>query len=199
MNVHTWNQATGNGGIGILNAASQNIFFGCYLDFTDLVLEVAQYISFSGGFFLGNAQLVFAAQRPADAVLGVSISDSVWYDCNVPSFAVNETQGAWASVTDLTVSGTAFCTASPQVGLPAATLVASGPAPPQFDFSGVLLFPHAGIASATVSTSGCSGLQTAAMSTVLPTPALQLAVASACNVTAVSVDQSKRSTWRGYN
>ena len=42
VNVHTWNEATGNGGIGILNKASQNIFIGCYLDFTDFVLAVAQ-------------------------------------------------------------------------------------------------------------------------------------------------------------
>ena len=77
VNVHTWNQATGNGGIGILNAMSQNIFVGCYLDFTDLVLESAQFISFTGGFFLGNAQLVFAAQKPADAVLGVSLLANV--------------------------------------------------------------------------------------------------------------------------
>lgn len=34
VDTHTWNQATGNGGIGILNEESQNIFVGCYLDFT---------------------------------------------------------------------------------------------------------------------------------------------------------------------
>ena len=27
--VHCWNEATGNGGIGILNEESQNIFYGC--------------------------------------------------------------------------------------------------------------------------------------------------------------------------
>jgi hypothetical protein len=196
--VHTWNEATGNGGVGIYNSASQNIFFGCYLDFTDLVLAVAQYTSFSGGFFLGNAQLVFAAQKPADAVLGVSLTDSVWYDCSLPSLAVNETQGVWASVTDLTVSGTAFCSAAPQVGLPAATIIASGalPSPAPIDFSSVLLFPHAGISSASVATSGCGNtVLTAAVVTTLPSLSLQVFVASACNVTAVTVDQSKRSTW----
>lgn len=37
-NVHTWNDATGDGGVGIYNAASQNRFVGVYLDFTDLIL-----------------------------------------------------------------------------------------------------------------------------------------------------------------
>lgn len=43
--VHTWNCATGNGGIGILNAMSQNRFEGCYLDFTDMKLTNAQQVS----------------------------------------------------------------------------------------------------------------------------------------------------------
>ena len=195
VNVHTWNQATGNGGVGIYNAASQNVFFGCYLDFTDLVLAVAQYISFSGGFFLGNAQLVFAAQKPADAVLGVSLANNVWYDCSLPSLAVNETQGAWTSVRDLDFTGTAFCSAAPQVALPAATLVASGPlaGPTAFDFTSVLLFPHVGIASATVSASGCSG--PAAIVSELPSQQLRVTVASGCNRTWVSADQSTRSSW----
>jgi hypothetical protein len=29
VDLHTWNEATGNGGIGILNEESQNIFYGC--------------------------------------------------------------------------------------------------------------------------------------------------------------------------
>jgi len=122
-----------------------------------------------------------------------------WYDCSLPSLAVNETQGVWASVRDLDFAGTAFCSAAPQVALPAATLVASGPlaAPTAFDFSSVLLFPHAGIASASVSASGCAGGSAGAgIVSELPAQALQVTVApTSCNRTAVSVDQSTRSSW----
>ena len=147
-NVHTWNCATGNGGIGILNRESQNIFIGVYMDFTDLVLRNAQQISVTNGFFLGGAQLVFEAQKANDTVLGVSLLSNVWYDCDGPSLAVNETLGAWTSVVDLDVVGTAFCgyARTKATGLAAATkVVTAGGA---VDFSDVLLFPHAGIASA---------------------------------------------------
>lgn len=197
--VHCWNEATGNGGTGILNLMSQNVFMGCYLDFTDLVLRNAQYISFSGGFFLGNAQVVFEAQAPNDAVQGVSLFGNVWYDCSLPSLSVNETLGVWASVTDLDLLGTSFCSAAPQVGLPVATLLASEPlpAPTWLDFSSILLFPHAGIASATHTSSGCGSLSgLSSIASALPTPQLRVLVDSAgCNQTRLTVDQSRRSSW----
>jgi hypothetical protein len=159
LNVHTWNCATGNGGIGIRNRGSQNIFIGAYLDFTDFVLQVAQQVSFSSGFFLGDAQVVLEAQKPNDSVTGVTFFGNVWYDCDLPAFAVNETLGRFLNVVDFTVVGTSFCgnALSKATGLPAAGKSFTWSAPPSpyptnvsFDFSDVLLFPSAGIASAQI-------------------------------------------------
>jgi hypothetical protein len=261
VNCHTWNQATGNGGIGILNEESQNIFYGCalwwlpvgggvagsffhpcarararaltatdkppphththyppgYLDFTDFVMANAQQISFTGGFFLGGAQAVFAAQRPNDAVLGVTFSGNVWYDCSGPSLAVNESAGFWGSVTDLEVSGTAFCgySRTAATGLVTATRVltnATGPLQQgavTVDFSSALLFPRAGIASVALagnpfgggvaSGGGCAGY----VSAPLPVPGEPLQVqvtcpaqgGGSCSALAVTVTQSNSSTW----
>jgi hypothetical protein len=158
-NVHTWNCATGNGGIGIRNRGSQNIYIGAYLDFTDFVLQVAQQVTFSSGFFLGDAQVILEAQKPNDAVVGVSFFGNVWYDCDVPAFAVNETLGHFMKIVDFTVVGTSFCgySLSKATGLPAAGKTFSFPTQPapylsnvSFDFSDVLLFPSAGIASAQI-------------------------------------------------
>ena len=192
-----------------------------YLDFTDFVMTKAQQISFSGGFFLGGAQAVFAAQRPNDAVLGVSLAGNVWYDCAGPSLAVNESGGAyWGSVTDLDVSGTAFCGYSRTVatGLPTATRVLTnvaglaGAATVAADFSGALLFPSAGIASVALAgnpfgvaagggaDAGCGGFVSAPLP--LPGQALQVhvtvptrAAGVACADVAVTVTQSNFSTW----
>jgi hypothetical protein len=160
-NVHTWNSATGNGGIGILNTESQNRFVGCYLDFTDLVNvgSGAQQLSVADGFFLGDAQLVFEASAPGQAVYGVSLSGNVWYDCSAPALAVNETAGTFTSVTDFSLVGTAFCgSGQAKTGFTRATrTLAKSHAPDTFDFSSVLLFPSAPIVSASVVPIGGSG------------------------------------------
>ena len=194
--MHTWNEATGSGGTGILNSESQNVFYGCYLDFTDLVLEVAQQVSFSGGFFLGNAQTVFAAQKPGDSVVGTSFSGNVWYDCSLPSFAVNETLGAYQHILDFDVWGNAFCGGAAPGGLPSATLTAQGFSAGPFDFSSVLLFPSAGIADATARGVGCATAQDAAsIASQLPSASLVVEVRGACNTTIVTAEQSRRSSW----
>jgi hypothetical protein len=214
VDVHTWNEATGNGGTGILNMASQNIFYGCYLDFTNLVLAVAQQLSFSGGFFLGGAQAVFAARSPSDAVVGVTLSGNVWYDCSGPSLAVNESSGAFTSVTDLQLTGTAFCggSSSKATGLPQATqrltAAAGGALPPKtytVDFAPQLLFPHAGLVSASAAVSvlagsAATGCQAAIVLPSVPAPGQPLTVqvsvtGGQCAAVDVSVDQSSSSSW----
>jgi len=176
------------------------------MDFTDLVLRNAQQISVTHGFFLGGAQVVFEAQRAGDAVLGVSILSNVWYDCDGPSLAVNETRGAYTSVTDLDVTGTAFCgyARSKAAGLPAATKTFSGAAAGagavDVDFSDVLLFPSAGIAWATVSAVGAGRAPPFVAALPAAGAPLRVAVdvgsgAAPGAVYAVSVDQSNRSSW----
>jgi hypothetical protein len=153
VNVHTWNCATGNGGIGILNTVSQNIFIGCYLDFTDLVLTNAQQISISNGFFLGDAQLVFKAPHASSSIYGVSIVGNEWYDCSNSALASNETLGTWTSVTDLYVEGTSFCGPGQNPAFSKATKVLSSATvngKVSVDFSDILLFPNVPIASASI-------------------------------------------------
>jgi hypothetical protein len=152
VNVHTWNCATGNSGIGILNQVSQNIFIGCYLDFTDLVLTNAQQISISNGFFLGDAQLVFKAPHMGSSIYGVSIIGNEWYDCSNTALASNETLGSWTSITDLYVEGTSFCGTSQKAAFSKATKVLSTSVNGKVsvDFSDILLFPNVPIDFATV-------------------------------------------------
>ena len=57
-NDHTWNDATGNGGTGILcdcAGYSQNRFLAVYLDWNDLVLLDPQHVTVTESFFLGGA------------------------------------------------------------------------------------------------------------------------------------------------
>ena len=101
---------------------------------------------------------MFKAVKAKDAVYGVALSGNVFYDCSGPSLAVDETAGTFASLTDMEVTGTTFCGYSRSVatGLTSATKVMSGltgsgvGSTHSFDFSSVLLFPSAGIASARV-------------------------------------------------
>ena len=183
----------------------------------------AQQISFTGGFFLGGAQAVFSARKPADAVYGVSFLSNVWYDCSGPSLAVQESSGNYyATITDLDVAGTAFCgySRSAATGLPTATRLlthATGfPAgtTTTLDFSSTLLFPSAGIA--TVSLAGNPVGPAAALaqppaacwssyvSAPLPLPGQPLLVTvsipssqglGACTSLAVTVSQSNSSAW----
>ena len=192
-NVHTWNCATSDGGIGILNTMSQNRFVGCYLDFTDLTIvgSGAQQLSVSDGFFLGDAQLMFQASAPGQAVYGVSLSGNVWYHCSNPAFAVNETGGSWTSVTDFVMTGTSFCgDGQAKTGFTRATrTLAASHAEDVLDFSGVLLFPSAPIVSASVASYG------RASAMVLNVSQAQVTVASTeeCALE-VTADQSAYST-----
>jgi hypothetical protein len=135
-----------------LNQVSQNIFIGCYLDFTDLVLTNAQQISISNGFFLGDAQLVFKAPHMGSSIYGVSIIGNEWYDCSNSALASNETVGTWTSITDLYVEGTSFCGTSQKAAFSKATKVLSTSVNGKVsvDFSDILLFPNVPIDFATV-------------------------------------------------
>jgi hypothetical protein len=200
VNVHTWNDATENGGVGILNQESQNIFIGCYLDFTDIVLRNAQFIVFSDGFFLGGAQAVFEAQKPADTVIGVSFAGNVWYDCSGPSFAVNETAGAFKTIVDVDLDRTAFCgySKSKATGLTSATKSGNFSASTLVDFSDVLLFPSAGISSVRSSTPGPCPYFPLIGTLPAPGDALVINITVSCldvsQLLDITVDQSTRST-----
>jgi len=161
--VHTWNQATGRGGVGIQDDIGHNRYIGCYLDYTDLVLTAPTGVLISSGFFLGGAQLVFAAPSGGGIVDGVVLSSNVWSHTKLPPLAVNETLGAWRSVTALQESGTALAPGQPRLG-PSASLTVQGAITPfgasgscivwACDFAGLLLFPHAPIVAVSHTLAG---------------------------------------------
>lgn len=112
------------------------------------------------GFFLGGAQIVFAADKPNAKVSGVVIEGNQNFHTGSPLLAVNETGPAyWGAVTDLTVSGTVVQPGAPTRGVPAASKSAGGGvegcvddttgsgASCVVDFSDVLLFPRVPLAS----------------------------------------------------
>jgi hypothetical protein len=163
--VHTWNTMTSLGGVGILNNAAASRFEGCYFDFTDLRLTVAESLAITSSFFLGNAQLEFRAPRAGSAVRGVYVAGSVYSMTTRPPIAVNETEGAWTSVTDLVVEGQVWGarpSAQPRTGVTKASKTwagtcnfGGGSAPPLvIDFSDVLAFPSVTASNATRSLGG---------------------------------------------
>lgn len=150
--VHTWNCATGNGGIGILNRMSQNRFQGCYLDYTDLVLQGesgSQLVTIAGGFFLGGAQIVFEAAPGVNStvVQGVAVQGNQFYASGSPPFFANETLGTFADVIDFDVEGLIVAAGqpfnSPVSALTTAVISSDNPAPIPFNFAptGTLVFP----------------------------------------------------------
>ena len=137
-------------------------FPGVYLDFTDLVLQDAgaQRTTVVDGFFLGGAQLLFRTTSPGGVIEGTALLGNVWRDTQLPPFGVDAVGGgAWASVTDLTVSGTGLQSGQPYVG-PVASMAASAPTHGDewgFDFAPQLLFPGLPPAVVTWTLSGALG------------------------------------------
>lgn len=168
--VHTWNCATGNGGIGILNQSWQTRFEGCYLDYNDLILDVArggaQETTVADGFFLGGGQLVFKATTPKDTVQSVAVTGNEWGGTGAPPFAVDESAGKIVSVTDFQVFGSLLSPNQPYAG-PTATLYAAPQASDTwtFNFTSALLFPSVPIEPSSIDVQLISG-STAAPSSV---------------------------------
>ena len=175
----------------IINCSFTRI--SCAADYTDMVVTGlgAQQTLVTNGFFLGGAQLVFATSGPSDSVYGMSVIANTWYDSTLPPFAVNETAGKWASVTDLTVSGSLFQNNVPRNG-PVASRTITWPVngasnTMTLDFSKQLLFPSLGIALATASISG--PLPQGSSQLGLPTLLLNYTSPGAATVTLVASQQ----------
>ena len=141
-------------------------------------------------------------------MFGAAFTDNVWFDCNAPAFAVDESAGTWTAVTDMVVSGTSYCDRNQGKagGYVAATITkavsAAEPPEHEIDFADVLLFPHVPLASATsvFHQAGAGGRCSSSLYGFPPSPARPLAVGAlvwgpdACAGTlVVGVDQSAHS------
>jgi hypothetical protein len=157
--VHAWNDASANGGVGVLVRKGQNRILDSYFDYTALQLEGAgaHRAVVTGGFFI-HSQIVFNATTPADDVQGTTIAGCIWTESSAPPLAVIELGGcAFTAVVDMTVSGLGLAPGQPYLG-PTAEL-ALAPAAPRpaawaADFSSRLLFPAVPIAATTWVLSG---------------------------------------------
>ena len=108
-NVHAWNCATGNHGVGIyLDCAgyTQNRLVGVYMDWTALVAVAPEHLVVVDSFFLGGGAIVLATSPTSRAINGLSISNNQWDDGGgVAAIQLNETAGAFTSLTDCDIDG----------------------------------------------------------------------------------------------
>jgi hypothetical protein len=147
-NVHTWNLALSNGGIGIDVAASQTRLTGVYLDWNDLQYRSAQSQTLLNSFFLCGGHVVFAPQSNTDAVAGVSfVANEFWClgQKQNQTITYNTSNGSYSNVADFTVTGT-VAEAGFQIRSPTATRVVTSAQPTTsftIDFSDVLAFDTA--------------------------------------------------------
>lgn len=155
--VHCWNDGSLKGGHGIVVTASSTRLDGCYLDFTDLVLEDPFHVSVSNGFFLGMGTIVLRAGSQG-IVEGLSLMANSWHNANMPhndTVVLDERGQTFKSVKDLVMLGnvadsdkftTRAVTVSKSLTQTAATRWV-------FDFADAFVFPSIPINSVTYSIS----------------------------------------------
>jgi len=198
--VHTWNLANGRGGTGILVNTSQARLTDCYLDWNDVVFTSPTLVSFVGGIFLCGAHIRIVAP-PSGEAHGVYLANNEFVGgyCNMGNPTV-EAQGAFTSVSDVSVSGALFDEKYRGRSTTATLVVASGPTPTTSfaaNFTDLLLFDAAAapIASVTYSLTLDSGVALVAHA-ARPAQGAVVTIDVAAPVTGsvtISVDQSKRS------
>lgn len=155
--VHCWNDGSLNGGHGIVVTASSTRLDGCYLDYTDLVLEDPFHVSVSNGFFLGMATVVLRAGSRA-TVEGLSLMANSWHNANMPhndTVVLDERGKTFKSVKDLVMLGNVadhdkFTTRAVTV---TKSLMKSAAKRWAFDFADSFVFPSIPISSVTYSIS----------------------------------------------
>ena len=108
-NVHTWNQANGNHGVGIhLDCAgyTQNRLTGVYLDWNDLVAVDPQHLVVADSFFLGGGAIYLVASSKNHQINGLSITDNEWDDGGgVAAIQLNQTQAQFTALIDSRIDG----------------------------------------------------------------------------------------------
>jgi len=198
--VHTWNLANANGGIGILVNTSQARFAECYLDWNDVVLTQPTLVSFTGGIFLCGARIRLVAP-PSGVAHGVYLANNEYVGayCHMGAPTV-EAQGAFTSVSDVSVSGALADEQYRVRGTTATLVVSSGPTPTTSftaNFTDALLFDTAvvPIRSVTYSLTLDNGTALAAHA-ARPAKGAVVTIDVAGRVTGsvtITVDQSVRS------
>ena len=113
FNVHTWNDATGNGGTGmVMDCAgyTQNRIVASYLDFTDLVIIDPEHMLVTDGFFLGGASIILRASKANHQINGLVIRDNEFdYSENPPTgIIVDESIVSFSALIDTFIDGNMF-------------------------------------------------------------------------------------------
>jgi len=206
--THTWNLATGNGGVGILVNASQTRLTGNYLDWNNVVFAPAalSQSSFTGGFFLcgGHIQLQAPAAGAGPAAIhGLYIANNAYVGgyCHFSGYRTVEAVGDWAgaAVQDVTAVG-AQAEQGIAVASTQATLAVTAPpgAPTAVftaNFTSALLFDAAAVPIRSVSYSVALDAPTLARHSARPPAGALVTVeldAPATGTVYITVDQSLR-------
>lgn len=97
INVHTWNLATKQGGIGII-LSSHARFVNCYMDYNDLILITPiSMVSVENTFFLGSGTLRLKAAKGNGIIDSLSVFDSQYSGGNgtVDTIVLDESEGTF--------------------------------------------------------------------------------------------------------
>ena len=109
QNAHTWNQANGNHGVGImLDSAGydQNRIVACYLDWNDLVVLDPEHLVVSDAFFLGGGALLLRATTKSHSINGLSVTDCEFDDGGgVAAIQLDESAASFTGLTDCRIEG----------------------------------------------------------------------------------------------
>ena len=201
-NVHMWNDANSDGGVGIEVNWARVRLDGCYLDWTDAVLTYPNMITVTNGFFQCGARIRITS-NDTDAVENVYIAGNEFYSaggggCPFSGYNAVEIQGDFRSVVDMTVTGTVAASAVVSRSTVATLTVVATQPTTQFtaDFTELLLFDTEAVPIVTVTYSIMLGSQTKPVAHAALTPAgAKVTVVTGAAVTGqvtITVDQSVR-------
>ena len=144
--VHTWNQATAQGGMGIVVDAPGSVRLDkVYLDFTSLELTDPTHASVTNSFFLGMGTLILKAV--SGTVDGLTLVANQWANFKMPhnrTIVLDERGGAtFTSVKDFVMLGNLGSDSMTAVAVTAThTLPYHTDSHFEFDFAPQLLFPN---------------------------------------------------------
>ena len=163
INAHTWNQANGNHGVGIMidcSGYTQNRLVGVYLDWNDLVAVDPQHLVVADSFFLGGGAINLVASTKSHQINGLAITDNEWDDGGgVAAIQLNQTVAHFSALIDTVIAGNmldgSYHSTSTRINTRATfthSKAANG-ATYCIDLTTTLLFPQFNLTSVQVTTS----------------------------------------------
>eukprot|EP00039_Didymoeca_costata_P003178 m.65778 g.65778 ORF g.65778 m.65778 type:complete len:527 (+) comp11761_c0_seq1:96-1676(+) len=145
--IHTWNDATLQGGTGIIVNASSTRLDMVYLDYNDCVIIDPLHASVTNSFFLGMGNLVIKSEITG-IVNGLIVESNTWNNFNMPNnytIVVDERNGPpFTKVTDFVMNGNIGSQTMQERGVTIGKSITSPMPTTQFlvNFTDDFLFPN---------------------------------------------------------